>query len=327
MHRRPLIIGLLVTVAAAVGLVAILRGGGPSLKPAPAVDVAGLPGQPPCAARENTSPITPSPAPVNTTALGDRAPAPYELGAPTTGTRPHGVMMVVHGGAWTLAGPPMLSQARPEADQWRNLGWATANVDYRVCGFSLQDTLLQYDLVRDKVGEDTPICLDGESAGGHLALMVAALRPDVACVLARAAPTDGETLGQQDVTDAVTGKPSRAGSQQLATDMARAFGQGAIRAYSPVNYAKDFKARLLLVTVANDSLVPPAQATELADRVTAANPGTYMKVLAMAAGPTVWVHGGTTTAELSKLAGAEIELVSPWASGDTDAPEHVEGWW
>ena len=40
-----------------------------------------------------------------------------------------------------MVGPAMLSQARPEADAWRDKGWATANVDYRPCGHALDDTL------------------------------------------------------------------------------------------------------------------------------------------------------------------------------------------
>jgi acetyl esterase/lipase len=295
--------------------------------PAPKVDVEGVPGQPPCAATPPPFPVTRSSAPVNTSALGERAPAPYELGSPTTGTRPHGVMVVVHGGAWTMAGEPMLSQARPEASLWRGKGWATANVDYRPCGHSLADVLLQYDLIRTVVGPTTPVCLDGESAGGQLALMVAALRPDVACVLARAAPTDGETLGDQDATDPSTGAPSRLAPQRLEIGMAQAFGEGAVRAFSPTTYAGSLGARLLLVSATDDTIVPPAQATELANAVAAARPGASVRTLLLAPGPHTWVHGSAGDADLQALAAAEDELVAPWTSGTPAAPEHVDGWW
>jgi acetyl esterase/lipase len=325
---------LVAALLAVIALAAVLAHDEPDAAPAPSglpaapvVDQSGMPGQPPCAAGQNTSPVTESAKPVNTTALGDAAPAPYELGAPTAGGRPRGVMLVVHGGAWVLSGPPMLSQARPVADAWRSRGWATANVDYRPCGHSLQDMLTQYDLIRAKVGPATPICLDGESAGGHLALMVAALRPDVACVAARAAPTNGETLPSQDATDPVTGAASRGAPQQLAIGMARAFGQSALRAFSPTTYANSITARLLLATVANDTIVPPAQATELASAVRASRPDAYVRVLSMGAGPKPWVHGSTTDADLQALAAAGGELVSPWATGPPRTPEHVDGWW
>jgi acetyl esterase/lipase len=236
-------------------------------------------------------------------------------------------MVVVHGGAWTMTGLRMLSQARPEADAWRAKGWATANIDYRPCGFSFQDVLALYDLIRAKVGARTPICLTGESAGGHLALMVAALRSDVACVVARAAPTDGETLGNQDATDAVTGTPSRLAPQGLAIGMARAFGQSAVRAFSPMTYASGFHARLLLVSAVNDSIVPPAQANELATAVRAANPSAYVLTMNLAPGPRVWVHGSVGDGDLQALASTQDELVAPWTAGPPATPAHVGGWW
>ena len=327
MRRTALIVGLLAVLAAAV----VLRRDDPPTPsagppPAPTVDVAGAPGQPACTAAAPAFPVTTPSMPVNTSALGDRAPAAYELGAPVSG-RPRGVMVVVHGGAWTMTGPAMLSQARPEADAWRAKGWATANVDYRPCGHSLADTLAIYDLIRAKVGATTPICLDGESAGGHLALMVAALRADVACVVAHAAPTDGETLSDQDATDPATGAPSKLAPERLEIGMAQAFGQAAIRSFSPTTYAGSLAARLLLVSAANDTIVPPAQATELATAVSAARPGAYVRTLELAAGPRPWVHGSVGDAPLKALAQAETELVAPWATGAPAAPVHVDGWW
>ena len=157
--------------------------------------------------------------------------------------------------------------------------------------------------------------------------MIAALRPDVACVIARAAPTDGETLGDQDATDPATGTPSRLAPQRLEIGMAQAFGKRAVRRFSPTTYASSLGARLLLVSAANDTIVPPAQATELADAVKAARPGAQVRTLMLAPGPRAWVHGSVGDADLEALARAETELVAPWASGAPAAPAHVAGWW
>lgn len=293
--------------------------------PLPTVDQAGMPGQPPCAPTPVPGPATPPAAPVSTTALGPSAPAPYELAAPANGARPHGVMIVVHGGAWTMTGPAALAQARPEAEAWQAEGWATANVDYRPCGHSLEDVVALYDLIRAKVG-DTPICLTGESAGGHLALLVAALRPDVACVIGRAAPTDGPALGDQPATDPVTGAPSQLAPERLEIGMAQAFGQRALRAFSPTTYAGSFRARLLLVAAANDTIVPPAQSDLLADAISEARPSTHVRTLVLPPGPQKWVHGSVSDAGLRELAEAQRELVAPW-SDSSEASEHVDGWW
>jgi len=48
------------------------------------------------------------------------------------------------------------------------------NSSYRPCGSSLIDALSLYDRVRETYGSASPVCTLGQSAGGHLALMVAA---------------------------------------------------------------------------------------------------------------------------------------------------------
>src|SRR5205807_888698 len=55
---------------------------------------------------------------------------------------------------------------------------------------SLPDVVATYDLVRSKLGARKPICALGSSAGGNLALLLAAARPRLACVMSYAGPTD-----------------------------------------------------------------------------------------------------------------------------------------
>ena len=136
-------------------------------------------------------PSAPGPG-VATTGLGAGAPAYYEIGEPTgdfAGQPPKGVMMVIHGGGWSLHGPGAVASMRSRADRWRAEGWRTLNVGYRPCADSVQDVRWFYDRARELWNTAGPFCVMGSSAGGHLALMLAASRPGVACAIAHAGPT------------------------------------------------------------------------------------------------------------------------------------------
>ena len=114
---------------------------------------------------------------LDTKALG-AAPAYYEVGRPLNGVSPKGVVIQVHGGGWSIVGIGATVSRRPNADWWRGQGWTSVNVDYRACAQSLPDVLWFYDRVK-AVWPSLPVCIEGGSAGGQLALMVAALRPDL----------------------------------------------------------------------------------------------------------------------------------------------------
>src|SRR4051794_7527481 len=120
-------------------------------------------------------------------AAGARAVPFHETTYPSGA--PRGWVIVVHAGGWQIVGPGMPGLERPEVDRLTSWGYATLNVDYRRGAAGLTDVLHFYDRLRRRVGAQMPICIDGSSSGGHLALMAAQRRKGVTCVIARAAPT------------------------------------------------------------------------------------------------------------------------------------------
>lgn len=119
-------------------------------------------------------------------ASANAAPAPTL----TTGKPQSGYMLVVHGGAWTIVGAGAVEAVAGHARRYNQLGWQTDNIDYRPGAASYADVLAAYDALRERAGRRANVCIFGSSAGGHLALMVAARRPSVDCVITEGAPTD-----------------------------------------------------------------------------------------------------------------------------------------
>jgi pimeloyl-ACP methyl ester carboxylesterase len=109
-----------------------------------------------------------------------------ELSRPSGTVR--GYVITVHPGGWNLVGPGVAGLMNPEDARLNRWGYETLNVDHRRGAASLTDVTRFYDELRARVG-DRPICIDGWSSGGHLAMMVASIRPDVACVISVAGPT------------------------------------------------------------------------------------------------------------------------------------------
>ena len=90
--------------------------------------------------------------------------------------RPAGVVLVIHGGAWRAAGPRTVALMDARARTFAGWGWAAAVVDYRAFADAPGDVVRAYDAARERY-PGLPICAYGESAGGHLALMLAVRRP------------------------------------------------------------------------------------------------------------------------------------------------------
>ncbi len=126
------------------------------------------------------------------------------------------------------------------------------------CRRSVTDVTRFYDLIRARVGPNVPICLRGQSAGGHLALMVAAKRRDMACVISLASPTDLRAIRAQGRVEAANG-----GFAELPRAAARvrnlavpAFGRRKLRVRSPAAPASRIGTRLLLATAVDDVVIP-----------------------------------------------------------------------
>src|SRR5438034_834557 len=152
-----------------------------------------------CMSRQNADPPPPGDG-VSTSGLPSNAPAYYEVGEPSgdyKGQAPKGVMILLHGGGWYLNGPGAAATERGNADRWRAKGWRTLNISYRPCGASFADVQWFYDQARAQWGTAMPYCAMGSSAGGHLALMLAASRSTLDCVEDDAGPTDGTSVKDQ----------------------------------------------------------------------------------------------------------------------------------
>jgi acetyl esterase/lipase len=251
------------------------------------------------------------PAGISTTSLG-AAPAYYEVGGPTgqfAGKPTKGVVLVVHGGGWFVVGPGAVAASRSEADAWRARGWSTVNLTYRGCEGSLDDVVWFFDKVASISG-GRPICATGQSAGGHLVMMLAVRRPSLACAVAKGAPLDLTTLALQTAFESVSGATQATGPTWTGHVAAAAFGQEALSALSPALQAGQIRARVLVATAAADTLVPGEQATGFATLYNATHPLTPTVPLVLASGSIRWVHGGTTTEALDELSAAEAALAA-----------------
>jgi acetyl esterase/lipase len=249
----------------------------------------------------------------------------YEVGEPSgsyAGQPPRVVLILFHGGGWLSNGGGAAQDVRGEADRWRARGWRTVNSSYRACGSSLVDALSLYDRVRERYGGATPVCTLGQSAGGHLALMVAARRPGgVSCVINQAGPTDARSLASQGAFDPATGGVQTDLPRQVLNLMVAAFGEENLPAYSPVQVSDPglTGTRILTVTATEDPLVPYDQMTLLRDVIREHDPGAYVETMQLARGDRPFVHALVSQAALDAYHQAEHDLVAPLEAGlDTD---------
>jgi acetyl esterase/lipase len=218
-------------------------------------------------------------------------------------------MLVIHPGGWFLVGKEVLAHwARPMANRWRAAGWQTVDIDYRPCGQSVNDVLLFMQRVR-ALHPHAVICATGSSAGGHLAILLAALRSDLACAISHAGPTDLLSLDHQFTYDA-NGKWSDAGPKVLANYAKAAFGAQR-DSVSPRQRAAKIRARVLLATGQTDPLVSRAQDASFAKTMRATRPTAHVDVLSLPPGDQFFVHTFVTRQSLRELHAREDALVAP----------------
>lgn len=206
-------------------------------------------------------------------------------------------VLMIHGGGWAVDGGAYERATRPEAQRIAAQGFHTFNAGYWGGASSISDALSDYDMLRAQVGAGTPICVVGQSAGGHLALMVAEQR-DVACVISEAGATDLAAT-----TGALKG---------LALG---AFGYqpGALAAASPLTHAADLHAPALIAHSLNDPLVPVDQA----QRMAAAVPGARLVLLDD--GAANWVHRQVDPAQLDAYHAQAVDFMRASAAAWTAA--------
>jgi acetyl esterase/lipase len=257
--------------------------------------------------RTSTQPVEPG---TSTSGLGSDAPAYYEVGQPTgtfAGLAPKGIMLVINGGGWFMNGSGSVEYMRPDADRWRSRGWETLNLTYRPCGNSFVDVRWFYDRARQLWGSTLPYCAMGGSAGGHLALELAAARSSLACVDNESGPTDALSLTSQTAYN-VAG-PQHSGPNWVYNMMTAAWGQENLVWVSPALFS--VKARVLMGVGATDPYIPWAQATELKGKMLAADANAYVDIAQLAAGTVAWVHTNVSQAAIDDWNARETNLVAP----------------
>jgi acetyl esterase/lipase len=189
------------------------------------------------------------------------------------GGDPTALVMLIHGGGWR-ASESGYEEQRANAKNFQEQDYATVAIDYApgLQGFRQVEDV--YRAARERY-PGLPICASGVSAGGHLALMLAAREPDLTCVLTLVAPTDLTTLVAQDPE----------GDEAYNAAVA-AFGTNGLAKFSPVRYASRIRAKVLMVVAEDDPIVPADQGRELAQAL----PGSQLLVLPPGPDKVQWAH-------------------------------------
>ncbi|MCK9249484.1 MAG: lysophospholipase [Solirubrobacteraceae bacterium] len=101
--------------------------------------------------------------------------------------RPKGIVLGLHGGGWRSDPGLVAEYASRVGPHWTARGWVVHSTGYTTGRRSLADVLAVYDRLKRRYRR---VIVTGESAGGHLALMVAARRSTPFAVLVEGAITD-----------------------------------------------------------------------------------------------------------------------------------------
>ena len=191
-------------------------------------------------------------------------------------------MVMVHGGGW--GGPSDQAQRLLMEVPGKLLlqrSWRVVSTTYREGKAGLDDVLKTVRAEIDRRTSNGPICLYGESSGGHLSLLAAArLGDEIDCVIGVGAPTD---LPLYLAT-------AKAGSDEHRFVAGRAreyFGtrDADLEPWDPTGLAGSVRADVMLIRARDDTFVPASQSASYA----AARPGT--RVVTLQAGGTTFVHG------------------------------------
>lgn len=234
-----------------------------SLRTAIALAVATLAAALPCAAAAASPLLRPAPAP---------APSPAPVAAPISADPAgpvRGTVILIHGGGWIGhdAGAQRHLMQQP-GDLFLQRGWRVVSIDYEEGARGLQDVLDTAGSELARRSGDGPLCLYGESSGGHLGLIAAARLPAIDCVIGVGTPTD--IVNYQ--AEAVPNPEPRVKLVALRT--ARYFGTAPaeLAQWDPVTLAPTIRADLLLLREGDDAVVSAAHA----QRVQAERPTTQI---------------------------------------------------
>lgn len=200
-----------------------------------------------------------------------------------------GTMIMVHAGGWTGHDEYAQDQLmeRP-GQQLLALGWRIVSLDYDEGTTGLQDVLNAAGSELARRTSDGPVCIYGESAGGHLALVAASRLRAIDCVIALGAPTD-LGLYQQEAAASADGR-----LKLVAYQMSRFFGttDAENAPWDPASLAPRIQSDVMLFRENDDAVVSPQHNLNFAaSRIT-----TQSVNLAAGGQDDGFVHGTVSTA-------------------------------
>lgn len=210
-------------------------------------------------------------------------PLDIVIDEPAGGREPRGLVWVLCCGAWRPPGTygidldERADRAALGSLEWARRGYIAASFAAHGEGTAVDEAVAAYDRLRAE-HPGLEICAIGGSAAGHMALMVAARRPDLRCVAAHSAPAALADLPARPVPGVLAQSPV-----SLALEV---FGRRHLDELSPLRHAADIRASVRLAACSADRIVPAGQSRRLA-RALRRRPGTASVELALIRGRSV----------------------------------------
>ena len=220
---------------------------------------------------------------------------------------PRGTMLLIHGGGWDDKPGDARKGLLGAALAYRAQGWRVVNVAYSSATATpnqpdpmpmIRDVVAFYDQVRRAF--PGPVCASGPSAGGHLAAMLAVLRPKLTCAVIDAGPVDLVAL--------------RAEHGRALAYAGQAFGvdDGVLARWSPARlWRRGAHHPAVFAAYAHgDPYVPAGQGRALRR----SDPGAVVRLLpearAGAADATGFIHSYVTRSSRASVAAAEQRFLA-----------------
>ncbi|MFD6683982.1 alpha/beta hydrolase fold domain-containing protein [Micromonospora parva] len=219
-----------------------------------------------------------------------------DLAVPAGASAPAPVLVWIHGGAWLYGSPKQPPEWLMEVDPFTaaiRAGFAVASAQYRLSGEAhfpaqLDDVTAAVRWLRrhgDTVGVDRErIGVWGESAGGHLASMLALTGDDqddtrVQAAVCWYAPSNLLTIQSQAHPAGTIDHDAADSPESLLIGAPLAGNPELGRAASPITYVTDQAPPMLLMHGEEDLVVPVGQSEELAAALTAAGAEVELSVV------------------------------------------------
>ncbi|MCG5446613.1 alpha/beta hydrolase [Micromonospora sp. NIE79] len=222
-------------------------------------------------------------------------PVTLDLVVPVEATRPVPVLVWIHGGAWLFGSPKHPADWLMEADPFTaaiQAGFAVASAQYLLSGegpfpAQLDDVRAAVRWLRrhgDTVGVDREwIGVWGESAGGHLASMVALNGNDqddsgIQAAVCWYAPSNLLTMQSQAHPSGTIDHNAADSPESLVIRAALVKNPEASRAASPITYVTDQAPPMLLIQGDQDMVVPVGGVTAGVSAIRGAQESTLVTV-------------------------------------------------